>query len=95
MDLGVRRSPSPSQASKRVKQRRADDDQEVIALNDVAGQAPSVEEIQQQVLTAQMDNCPDSDTDLDWTSSDEEGPKGAKGKKEGKGKGKEGKERKV
>ena len=91
----TKRSPSPTQASKRVQQRRADDDQEVIPLNDVAGQAPSVEEIQQQVLTAQMDNCPDSDTDLDCISSDEDGPKGGKGKKEGKrkveGKGKEGK----
>ena len=93
----TKRSPSPTQVSKRVQQRRADDDQEVIPLNDVAGQAPSGAEIQQQVLTAQMDNCPDSDTDLDWTSSDEEGPKGGKGKgekgkgKAGKGKGKEGK----
>ena len=87
----TKRSPSPTQASKRVQQRRADDDQEVIPLNDVAGQAPSVGEVQQQVLTAQMDNCPDSDTDLDWTSSDEEGPKGGKGKGAGKGKGKAGK----
>ena len=91
----TKRSPSRTQASGRVQQRRANDDEELIPLNDLAGQGPSVGEIQQQVLGAQMDNCPDSDTDLDWSSSDEEGPEECGGKEGGErkreGKGKEGK----
>ena len=84
--------PSPEQSSKRLRERRpnaAEDDTEIIPLNDMADQGPTVAEIQQQEMNAIFDNIPeDDDTDLDWTS-DEDEPVDVRGKGKGKGKEKE------
>ena len=71
---------SGEQSSKRVQQQHpvsARSDQEIIPLNDIAGQAPSLEQLQKDELQAQFDCFPHAEfgePDLDWSSSEDDEP---------------------